>query len=261
MVGPPRGPLDRREENGGTARRAGAVARRPAGRLPADAARRLGDLRRRPRWQRRARLTRDIQHDVLPRFVGADTAPGVDRRAAASPVVALRSRRPATRTRLFHNNTVRTIAPEYQWVLSADGARAADRRRARRRHGLARARRLPRRSARRRSAKARSARAPAGQPGGGDGAARRRDEGVRADRRSVNAGRRQRVGRAHLRLREGALRLRLEAHHAAGQQAGGGVSVQHLRVVRLRAGVSVVRAAAARSAARPPTSSRRSAAP
>ena len=28
------------------------------------------------------------------------------------------------------------------------------------------------------------------------------------------------VGRAHLRLREGAVRFRLEAHHAAGQQAG-----------------------------------------
>ena len=28
-----------------------------------------------------------------------------------------------TRTRLFHNNTVRTIAPEYEWVPSADGTR------------------------------------------------------------------------------------------------------------------------------------------
>ena len=25
------------------------------------------------------------------------------------------------RTRLFHNNTVRTIAPEYQWAVSPDG--------------------------------------------------------------------------------------------------------------------------------------------
>ncbi len=29
------------------------------------------------------------------------------------------------RTRLFHNNTVRTIAPEYQWAVSADAARCS----------------------------------------------------------------------------------------------------------------------------------------
>src|SRR5262249_31418294 len=28
-----------------------------------------------------------------------------------------------TRKRLFHNNTVRTIAPEYQWAVSADGTK------------------------------------------------------------------------------------------------------------------------------------------
>ena len=49
------------------------------------------------------------------------------------------------------------------------------------------------------------------------------------------------VGRPHLRLREGAVRLRLEAHHAAGQQARVRISFGHLQVLRLPAGDAVVR--------------------
>jgi hypothetical protein len=66
------------------------------------------------------RLTREIQHDVLPRFLTPDRLLG----AMGEP----RHRRSylydaatGERTRLFHNNTVRTIAPEYAWVPSPDG--------------------------------------------------------------------------------------------------------------------------------------------
>ena len=72
------------------------------------------------------RVTRDIQHDIVPQFMGADRILGT--------IGEPRHRRsflyePApggaayTRTRLFHNNTVRTIAPEYIWVPSADGTK------------------------------------------------------------------------------------------------------------------------------------------
>jgi Tol biopolymer transport system component len=77
------------------------------------------------------RVTREIQHDVLPRFLTAsrliammgeprhrrsylyDLGPGALADAAGDTLPA--------RTRLFHNNTVRTIAPEYQWSPSPDG--------------------------------------------------------------------------------------------------------------------------------------------
>jgi hypothetical protein len=66
------------------------------------------------------RLTRDNQHDVLPRFVGPDrllavVGEGRHRRSFLYDLAA------GQRTRLFHNNTVRTIAPEYQWALTPDG--------------------------------------------------------------------------------------------------------------------------------------------
>ena len=66
------------------------------------------------------RLTRDNQHDVLPRFVGPDRIMAVvgEGRHRRSFLYDLTS---GQRTRLFHNNTVRTIAPEYQWALTADG--------------------------------------------------------------------------------------------------------------------------------------------
>lgn len=67
------------------------------------------------------RLTREIQHDIFPRFAG-DAVLGVKGEA--------RHRRsylydPLTGEgeRLFHNNTVRTIAPEYEWAVSPDGRR------------------------------------------------------------------------------------------------------------------------------------------
>ena len=68
------------------------------------------------------RLTRDNQHDVLPRFLGSHRVVAVvgEARHRRSFLYDLEAR---TRTRLFHNNTVRTIAPEYQWAFTADGTR------------------------------------------------------------------------------------------------------------------------------------------
>jgi len=68
------------------------------------------------------RLTREIQHDVQPRFLTDETllallGEGRHRRSQLYDVATLE------RTRLFHNNTVRTIAPEYEWDASADGSR------------------------------------------------------------------------------------------------------------------------------------------
>ena len=70
------------------------------------------------------RITREIQHDLMPRFLD-------DRRLLAaigearhrrSHIYDLSSPTPwTTRVRLFHNNTVRTIAPEYSWTPSPDG--------------------------------------------------------------------------------------------------------------------------------------------
>jgi len=66
------------------------------------------------------RVTREIQHDVAPRFVTntlllAATGEGRHLRSSLYDLGTLHQ------TRLFHNNTVRTIAPEYAWVPSADG--------------------------------------------------------------------------------------------------------------------------------------------
>ena len=67
-------------------------------------------------------ITHEIQHDLLPTFVGADRLLAVmgEPRHRRSYLYDLAS---GARTRLFHNNTVRTIAPEYQWAASADGTR------------------------------------------------------------------------------------------------------------------------------------------
>jgi Tol biopolymer transport system component len=68
------------------------------------------------------RVTREIQHDILPQFLtdtrllGAIGEPR-HRRSYLYDVPSMK------RTRLFHNNTVRTIAPEYSWVPNADGTR------------------------------------------------------------------------------------------------------------------------------------------
>ncbi len=68
------------------------------------------------------RLTREIQHDLAARFLTDDTilavlGEGRHRRSYLYDVDTLKRRR------LFHNNTVRTIAPEYEWQASADGSK------------------------------------------------------------------------------------------------------------------------------------------
>ncbi len=68
------------------------------------------------------RVTRDIQNDVLPRFLTNDRILGMSgeprhRRSFVYDIPSMKQ------TRLFHNNTVRTIAPEYSWVPSPDGSR------------------------------------------------------------------------------------------------------------------------------------------
>jgi hypothetical protein len=72
--------------------------------------------------QNERRLTREIQHDVLPRFISPTTllAEMGEPRHRRSYLYDTET---GARTRLFHNNTVRTIAPEYQWVASPDGTR------------------------------------------------------------------------------------------------------------------------------------------
>jgi Tol biopolymer transport system component len=68
------------------------------------------------------RLTREIQHDVLPRFIGQDRLLAMigEPRHRRSYLYDLTS---LTRIRLFHNNTVRTIAPEYGWSVAPDGSK------------------------------------------------------------------------------------------------------------------------------------------
>jgi hypothetical protein len=76
------------------------------------------------------RVTREIQHDILPQFLDATRLIGAigEARHRRSHLYEIR---PATdtapaaiaRTRLFHNNTVRTIAPEYSWAAAGDGTK------------------------------------------------------------------------------------------------------------------------------------------
>jgi Peptidase family M28/WD40-like Beta Propeller Repeat len=68
------------------------------------------------------RLTREIQHDLLPQFLGEDRLLAVigEARHRRSYLYDLAT---GSRTRLFHNNTVRTIAPEYSWTATADGTK------------------------------------------------------------------------------------------------------------------------------------------
>ena len=72
-------------------------------------------------------VTHEIQHDLLPRFIGANKLLAVigEPRHRRSYLYDLGSDPglTPTRFRLFHNNTVRTIAPEYQWVVSPDGTK------------------------------------------------------------------------------------------------------------------------------------------
>ena len=67
-----------------------------------------------------SRVTREIQHDLFPHFLGNDRLLGMigEGRHRRSHLYDLST---GKRTRIFHNNTVRTIAPEYVWVPSSDG--------------------------------------------------------------------------------------------------------------------------------------------
>ncbi len=68
------------------------------------------------------RLTREIIHDYNPRFLNNETVMVLtgESRHRRSFLYDVRT---LNRTRLFHNNTVRTIAPEYEWDVSTDGTR------------------------------------------------------------------------------------------------------------------------------------------
>ena len=68
------------------------------------------------------RITRDIQHDLLPRFLTNSTLLGMmgEARHRRAQVYDLAT---GARRRLLHNNTIRTVVPEYSWQPSADGRR------------------------------------------------------------------------------------------------------------------------------------------
>jgi hypothetical protein len=70
------------------------------------------------------RVTREIQHDLLPQFLTPTRLFAVmgEARHRRSHLYDLTT---GSRTRLFHNNSVRTVAPEYEWVPSPDGTRVA----------------------------------------------------------------------------------------------------------------------------------------
>jgi len=68
------------------------------------------------------RLTYEIQHDVEPRFIDAKTVLALvgEPRHRRSYLYDVET---GERTRLHHNNTVRTVAPEYEWAVSRDGTK------------------------------------------------------------------------------------------------------------------------------------------
>jgi hypothetical protein len=79
------------------------------------------------------RLTHDIQHDVFPTWLEGErllVIKGEARHRRSYVYPARPGGEPAAREwvpglgegmRLFHNNTVRTVAPEYEWAVSPDG--------------------------------------------------------------------------------------------------------------------------------------------
>jgi hypothetical protein len=84
------------------------------------------------------RITRDIQHDLFPQFLTEDHLFAVMGEARHRRAYLYDLRRDAHaeiaamplpgddqrgRAQLFHNNTLRTVAPQYEWVPSPDGAR------------------------------------------------------------------------------------------------------------------------------------------
>jgi Tol biopolymer transport system component len=68
------------------------------------------------------RLTRDIQHDILPRFLSGTQLLGMigEARHRRSHLYEVPT---GARTKLFHNNTIRTVVPEYTWLPADDGRR------------------------------------------------------------------------------------------------------------------------------------------
>ncbi len=70
------------------------------------------------------RVTREIQHDLMPQFLSPTRLLGLigEARHRRSYLYDLTT---GERTRLFHNNSIRTVAPEYEWVPSPDGTRVA----------------------------------------------------------------------------------------------------------------------------------------
>ena len=68
------------------------------------------------------RVTHDIQHNVLPRFLTANRVMDVigEPRHRRAWIYDLPS---GQKFQLFHNNTVRTISPEYDWQVSSDGTK------------------------------------------------------------------------------------------------------------------------------------------
>jgi aminopeptidase YwaD len=67
-------------------------------------------------------LTMEIQHDISPTFVDERTVLALkgEARHRRSHLYDIETR---AETKLFHNNTVRTIAPEYEWRVSNDGTK------------------------------------------------------------------------------------------------------------------------------------------
>jgi Tol biopolymer transport system component len=68
------------------------------------------------------RITTEIQHDLFPRFLTADRLLSVmgEARHRRSYIYDVAT---GARTRLFHNNQVRTVSMEYAWSPSPDGTR------------------------------------------------------------------------------------------------------------------------------------------
>jgi len=66
------------------------------------------------------RITREIQHDLLPQWLDDSRLLAVMGEARHRRSYLYTGGR---RLRLFHNNTVRTIAPEYEWAPSPDGTK------------------------------------------------------------------------------------------------------------------------------------------
>jgi hypothetical protein len=84
------------------------------------------------------RVTREIQHDLFPAFLSEDRLIAMkgearhrrmylydlaEERLARIAQATLPGRDARTGTRLFHNNTLRTVAPQYEWVPGPDGTR------------------------------------------------------------------------------------------------------------------------------------------